>query len=120
MASSWKKKKKTVLGFRVCCRFLCIHMPDTFCLIHSLPEVIFEKEFCGSGVEWDRRLCVEFQLCSTLRLWKQELKCKLIMLGRREGACPSLCAFPLQCRFSGGSPGQLTVLFLIPREKDRC
>lgn len=50
--------------------FLCIHMPDTFCLIHSLPEVIFEKEFCGSGVEWDRRLCVEVQLHSTSRLWK--------------------------------------------------
>lgn len=94
-------------------------MPDTFCLIHSLPEVIFEKEFCGSGVEWDRRLCVEFQLQSTLRLWKQELKCKLIMLGRREGACPSLCTFLLQCCSSRGSPGQLTVLFPVPGE-DRC
>lgn len=66
-----------------------MHMPDTFCLIHSLPEVIFEKEFCGSGVEWDRRLCVEFQLHSTLRLWKQELKCKLIMLGRRREHAPA-------------------------------
>lgn len=39
-----------------------------FGLIHNLPEGILEKEFCGSGVvEWDWRLCVEFQLHYTLR-----------------------------------------------------
>lgn len=57
MAISWKKK--TVLGFRGCCRFLCIHMPDTFCLF-----IVYQKSLRKSfeGVAFVCRISAAFYL----------------------------------------------------------
>lgn len=42
--------RKTSLGLKGLLKVFVYPLSRCFCLVHSLPGVVFEKEFCGSGV----------------------------------------------------------------------